>query len=94
MTKNLASASLLLNAGTQRVLKKVDGSARKDVEHALLLFRNNPVEPKLRFERLKGFANLYTIRANLSLRIYMADSGEMKMQIIHIGNHDFAKKVR
>lgn len=94
MTSNLASASLLLNEGAKKVLKKVDKSVQDDVETALLLFQENPLNPKLRFEKYKNLRNLYTIRANYSLRIYMADCGGMKMQIIHIGNHDFAKRVR
>jgi len=83
-----------MSEASKKVLKKVDHSQRPDVEQALMRFVENPVDHRLRFEKYKGMDNLYSIRANYRLRIYLADDGDMQMQIVHIGNHDFAKRIK
>ena len=94
MSANLASAKLLLNSSAKKVLQKVDSSERKRVQKALEIFTRDPLDVKIRFERYTNQANLYSIRATHSLRIFMVDTGRMEMQIVHVGNHDFVKKIR
>jgi hypothetical protein len=91
---SLASAKLLLNESGKKILRKVDHSSRPDVELALTRFVENPLDPRLRFEKYRGMDNLYTIRASYSLRIYMADDGGMMMQLVHVGNHDYIKRIK
>jgi hypothetical protein len=94
VTPSLASAKLLLNESAKKILKKVDNSSRRDVELALARFAENPLDSRLRFEKYKNMDNLYTIRATYNLRIYMADDGGMQMQLVHIGNHDYIKRLK
>ena len=74
---NLTAAKLLMSEASKKALRKIDHSMRSDVEQALKRFVVNPMDPRLRFEKYKGLENVYTIRANFSLRIYMADDGGM-----------------
>lgn len=90
----MAAARLLMSEASKKVLRKVEPSLREDVEQALKRFVVDPMDTKLRFEKYKGFDNLYTIRANYSLRIYMADDGGMAMQIVHVGNHDYVRRIK
>lgn len=94
MPPNLAAAKLLLSQVSKKALRKIDESQRPDIELALVRFVENLLDPRLRFEKYKGFENLYSIRANYHLRIYLADDGDMQMQIVHVGNHDFVKRMR
>lgn len=94
MATSLASAKLLLSEAAKRILRKVDPSQRKAIQEALRRFQQDPLDSRLRFEKYVGFENLYTIRATYGLRVYMIDEGDMMMQIVHIGNHDFAKRRR
>jgi len=94
MPRNLRDAKLLMSEVSRKALRKVDNSQRRHVEQALIRFAENPLDPNLHFERYRGFGNLYSIRATLSLRIFLADDGDMQMQIVHIGNHDYVKRIR
>jgi hypothetical protein len=94
VASSLASAKLLLNESARKILRKVDNSSKRDVGLALTRFAENPLDPHLRFKKYKDVDNLYTIRATYSLRIYMADDGDMLMQLVHIGNHDYIKRIK
>jgi plasmid maintenance system killer protein len=92
--KNLAAAKLLRSEQSIKALKKVDNSQRDAVAQCLATFRVNPCDRSLNFEKHKGFKNLYSIRVNIHLRIYLANTGGMLMQILEVGNHDLSKKFR
>ena len=89
---SLRAAKLLLDANLKKVIAKVDHVNRQDVGQALRIFSQDPLDPRLKFEKYTGVKNLYTIRANYTLRIYMTNTGSMAMRVIHIGNHDFVKR--
>ena len=89
---SLGAAKLLLDASLKKAVAKVDRSDRQDVSRALGIFAEDPLDPRLRFEKYVGVKNVYTIRANYNLRIFMTDIGSMVMRVIHIGNHDFIRR--
>ncbi|GAA4477918.1 type II toxin-antitoxin system RelE family toxin [Gluconacetobacter asukensis] len=81
-------AKIDANPTTIKTLKKIDGSIRKQVSNALERFASNPVQPTLKFEKITNSHILYSIRASLHIRIYMANYEDYLMTIVHIGNHD------
>lgn len=85
---DLSRAVVDRNEVTIKTLRKIDGSIRKNVERALLKFAKNPLHPSLNFEKITGLSNLYSIRASISIRIYMASYEGYSLTIVHVGNHD------
>lgn len=92
--RNLPAAKLSNDSVTLKSLKRIDPSLRGDVQEALVRFAINPLDPKLNFEAAKGRIGLYSIRANYYLRIYFFSLQNDLYQIIHIGNHDFYKRLK
>lgn len=86
--EDLSLAMIEDNAVTRKNLKKVDGSIRKKIGGALIKFSENPLHPGLDFEKISNTSILYSIRASIHIRIYMANYEGNFLTIIHVGNHD------
>ena len=94
MSPHFGSAKILVTLSTKRLLAKVAESQRDGIRDCLMKFAANPLDPSLKFKRLKSKAPIYSIRVDFHLRVYLEDTGNLLLEIIHIGNHDFLRRVK
>ena len=70
-------------------LKKLDVTDRHRVMDALSRFMENPRHPSLNFERVGGVPGVRTIRAGLSIRIFLKETADPNsFEIVEVGRHD------
>lgn len=72
-----------------RDLKRLSPEAREAVIAAVELFVRAPQTRSLNFERVRSREPYRTIRANLSLRVLLRETGKNEFEAVCTGNHDY-----
>lgn len=77
----------------EKSFKKLMRAQQEDTNNALDQFCINPSYSGLNFERVRGHPKMYTIRANLKLRIALYPTfnnlgAVSKAEVVNIGTHD------
>jgi len=84
-----------ITKGYERSVRRLPDRIKRSAATALIQFIDNPQHPGLNFERLAGFEDTYSIRANRQYRILLAretdDAGEI-FAAVDIGTHQVYRR--
>jgi len=86
---------LIFGPDASKALRGMNAAQRTAALNRFKLFQFSPEVPGLNFEKLGGFANLYSIRLSRSHRAILrkvADEQGVLFEVVKIGPHDIYRR--
>lgn len=77
---------------TRKKYTKNSRNRFEDFKKAIKRFQSDPFYPGLHIEKIKSTHNVYTVRLNISDRIFFIWKNEITALIVDIGKHDKYRK--
>ena len=72
-----------------RAYQKLPDHIRNDFDEKIIIFENNPRDPRLRTHKLKGkFQESFSFYLRDGFRVYFEFSGKNEIDLLYVGPHN------
>lgn len=78
-----------LTRSFERDLRRISAQDRTSVIEAIGKFVRSPSSKGLNFETVRSRRGYHSIRATLSVRILLLETGKQEYDVVAVGNHDY-----